>query len=193
MAAKTIVTDHRSGFLKASWLGWNQSQLIAGTLEFASEDLSTYFFKSLFKEECDKDNLFQMGTVATIQMSKCYVLKNLEEVLDFHQSLASSSDKGNTYQLPDGTPVELMPLERTALKMFVSPQVFCLQGPSISQALVDSTKSYEVPRQPMLIFHVVPCGGNSLYPGFIKCLCQELNLGVTSPARPPHEWVRKGT
>ncbi|XP_003471426.1 actin-like protein 8 [Cavia porcellus] len=146
-------------------------------VEFAGQDLSTYLFKSIFKERSDEHNLYQMDTVATTQMSKCYVPTNLEEALEFHQNLPSGSDESNTYQLPDGTRVELAPLERLAPEMFFSPQVFGLQGPSISQVLVDSIKSCEVPGQPMLLSHVVPCGGNSLYPGFTKRLWMELNSG----------------
>ncbi|KFO22913.1 Actin-like protein 8 [Fukomys damarensis] len=108
------------------------------TLEFASEDLSMFLFKSLFKEECDK-HLFQMDMVATIQMSKCCVLKNLEEVLHFHQSLPGGSNKGNTYQLPDGSPLELTLLQRMAAEIFFSQQAFGPQGPSISQTLVYSS------------------------------------------------------
>ncbi|XP_005409864.1 PREDICTED: actin-like protein 8 [Chinchilla lanigera] len=147
------------------------------TLEFAGQDLSTYLFKSLFKEKSDEHNIYQMDTVAKTQMSKCYVPKNLQEALDFHQSLPSGSDERGTYQLPDGTHVELTALEQLAPEMFFSPQVFGLQGPSLPQILVDSIKSCEVPGQPMLLSHVMPCGGNSLYPGFTKRLCQELNSG----------------
>ncbi|KFO19156.1 actin-like protein 8 [Fukomys damarensis] len=147
------------------------------TLEFGSEDLSTYLFKSLFKEKCDKHDLFQMNSVAEIQMKRCYVPSSLQEALDFNQGLPSGSSEGSVYQLPDGSPVELMPLELMAPEMFFHPQVFGLQGPSISQCLVDSIKSCEVPRQQMLTSHVVPCGGNSLYPGFTERLSQELNSG----------------
>lgn len=144
------------------------------TLEFAGQDLSAYLFKSLFKEEYNQHNLFQLETVATTQMSKCYVPQNLEEALDFRQSLPSGSDESNTYQLPDGTPVELTPMQRLAPEMFFSPQMFDLPGPSIAQAVVDSIKTCEASMQPLLMSHVMACGGNTLYPGFTKRLYKEL-------------------
>ncbi|EHB14739.1 Actin-like protein 8 [Heterocephalus glaber] len=147
------------------------------TLEFGSEDLSTYLFKSIFKEKYDKHNLSQMDSVAMIQMRKCYVPNSLQEPLDFNQDLSCGSNEENTFYLPDGSPVELTPLELMAPEMFFHPQVFGLQGPSISQALVDSIESCEVLWQKMLMSHVVPCGGNSLYPGFTERLSQELNSG----------------
>ncbi|XP_027964017.1 actin-like protein 8 [Eumetopias jubatus] len=144
------------------------------TLEFAGQDLSAYLFKSLFKEDRNHHNLFQLETVATTQMSKCYVPQNLAEALDFRQSLPSGSDENNTYQLPDGTPVELTPMQRLAPEMFFSPQVFDLQGPSISQAVVDAVLACEAALHPLLISHVMACGGNTLYPGFTKRLYKEL-------------------
>lgn len=144
------------------------------TLEFAGQDLSDYLFKSLFRETCDHHNLFQMETVAAIQMSKCYVPQNLGEALDYRQNLPEGSDERNSYQLPDGTPVELSPLQRLAPEMFFSPQTFDLQGPSISQAVKDSVTSCEASKKPLLMSHVMACGGNSLYPGFTKRLYKEL-------------------
>ncbi|XP_058160263.1 actin-like protein 8 [Dasypus novemcinctus] len=144
------------------------------TLEFAGQDLSSYLFQSLFKEDCNKHNLFQLETVATIQMSKCYVSQNLAEALEFRQSLPSESDGSTTYQLPDGALVELTPMQQLAPEMFFSPQVFDLQGPSLSQAVVDSIKTCETSLQPILTSHVTACGGNTLYPGFTKRLYKEL-------------------
>ncbi|XP_069333495.1 actin-like protein 8 [Eulemur rufifrons] len=144
------------------------------TLEFAGQDLSAYLFKSLFKENCDRHNLFQLETVATTQMTKCYVPQNLGEALDFRQSLPSGSDASNTYLLPDGTPVELAPLERLAPEVFFSPQVFDLQGPSIPQAVIASVESCEASLRPLLLSHLVACGGNTLYPGFTNRLYKEL-------------------
>uniref|UniRef100_G1L1Y5 Actin like 8 n=1 Tax=Ailuropoda melanoleuca TaxID=9646 RepID=G1L1Y5_AILME len=144
------------------------------TLEFAGQDLTAYLFRSLFKEDCNRHNLFQLETVATTQMSKCYVPQNLAEALDFRQSLPSGSDENNTYQLPDGTPVELTPMQRLAPEMFFSPQVFDLQGPSISQAVVDAILACEAAMHPLLTSHVMACGGNTLYPGFTKRLYKEL-------------------
>ncbi|XP_039697955.1 actin-like protein 8 [Pteropus medius] len=143
------------------------------TLEFAGQDLSTYLFKSLFKDHDNGHNLFKLETVATTQMSKCYVPQNLGEALDFRQSLPSGSDESNTYQLPDGTSVELAPMQRLAPEMFFSPQVFDLPGPSIPQALVDSVKTCEASLHPLLVSHVMACGGNTLYPGFTKRLYKE--------------------
>lgn len=144
------------------------------TLEFAGQDLSTYLFKSLFKEESNPYNLFQLETIAATQMSKCYVPQNLGEALDFRQNLPSGSDESNTYQLPDGTPVELTPMQRLAPEMFFSPQMFDLPGPSIPQAVVDSIKTCEASMQPLLMSHVMACGGNTLYPGFAKRLYKEV-------------------
>ncbi|XP_008046449.1 LOW QUALITY PROTEIN: actin-like protein 8 [Carlito syrichta] len=143
-------------------------------LEFAGQDLSTYLFKSLFKEDFNRHNLFQLETVAATQMTKCYVPQHLGEALDFRQSLPSGSDESNSYRLPDGTPVELSPLQRLAPEMFFNPQVFDLPGPSIPQAVVDSVESCEASMQPLLVSHVMACGGNTLYPGFTKRLSKEL-------------------
>ncbi|KAI5139317.1 actin-like protein 8 [Manis pentadactyla] len=144
------------------------------TLEFAGQDLSGYLFKSLFKEDCNQHNLFQLETVASTQMTKCYVPQNLGEALDLRQNMPSGSDESNTYLLPDGTPVELTPLQRLAPEMFFNPQMFDLQGPSITQAAVDSIRACEAPMQPLLASHIVACGGNTLYPGFTKRLYKEL-------------------
>lgn len=158
------------------------------TLEFGGQDLATYLFKSLFKDDCNQHDFFQLETVASIQMHKCYVPQNLEEALDFRQSLPSGSDESNTYQLPDGTPVELAPLQRLAPEMFFSPEVFDLQGPSVSQAVVDSIKACEASTHPLLASHLVACGGNSLYPGFIKRLYKELTTDHFSFTKAPM-WV----
>ncbi|XP_047649378.1 actin-like protein 8 [Phacochoerus africanus] len=144
----------------------------AKTLEFAGQDLSAYLFKSLFKENVNQHNLFQLETVSTTQMNKCYVPQNLGEALDFCQNLPRGSDESNTYRLPDGTCVELTPLQRLAPEMFFSPQVFDMQGPSISQAALESIETCEAALQPLLVSHLVACGGNTLYPGFTKRLCK---------------------
>ncbi|KAM8790632.1 actin-like protein 8 isoform 1-T1 [Rhynchonycteris naso] len=143
-------------------------------LEFAGQDLAAYLCKSLFMEEGSPNRLFRMDTVNTIQMSKCYVPQNLGEALDVRQSLRNGSDESNTFRLPDGTSVELTPMQRLAPEMFFSPQVFDMQGPSLSQAVVDSVKACEAPLQPLLTSHVMACGGNTLYPGFTKRLYKEL-------------------
>ncbi|KAL2773310.1 actin-like protein 8 [Daubentonia madagascariensis] len=150
-------------------------------LEFAGQDLSAYLFKSLFKEDCNRHNVFQLETVTATQMNKCYVPENLGEALDSRQSLPSGSDDSNTYVLPDGTPVELAPLQRVAPEMFFSPQVFDLQGPSIPQAVIDSLESCETSLRPLLVSHVMACGGNTLYPGFTKRLHKELTEDHFSP------------
>nr|XP_020754908.1 actin-like protein 8 [Odocoileus virginianus texanus]XP_020754909.1 actin-like protein 8 [Odocoileus virginianus texanus]XP_020754910.1 actin-like protein 8 [Odocoileus virginianus texanus]XP_020754911.1 actin-like protein 8 [Odocoileus virginianus texanus]XP_020754912.1 actin-like protein 8 [Odocoileus virginianus texanus]XP_020754913.1 actin-like protein 8 [Odocoileus virginianus texanus]XP_020754914.1 actin-like protein 8 [Odocoileus virginianus texanus]XP_020754916.1 actin-like protei len=144
----------------------------AKTLEFAGQDLSAYLFKSLFKEAYNRHNLFQLDTVASTQMYKCYVPLNLGEELEFYQSLPHSADRSNSYQLPDGTPVELTAMQRLAPEMFFSPQVFNLQGPSLPQAVVESIEACEPSLRPLLTSHVVPCGGNTLYPGFTTRLYQ---------------------
>ncbi|XP_004705209.1 actin-like protein 8 [Echinops telfairi] len=153
------------------------------TLEFAGQDLSTYLCKSLFKEDADLRNLFQMETVAKTQMNKCYVPLNLAKALDFFQSLPGGSDNDNTYQLPDGTTVELTPMQQLAPEMFFSPHVFDLPGPSISQLFLESLKACDSTLHPILMSHVVACGGNTLYPGFSKRLCKELVTNdLLSPA-----------
>ncbi|KAM9111100.1 actin-like protein 8 [Megaptera novaeangliae] len=142
----------------------------AKMLEFAGQDLSAYLCKSLFKEDYSQHNLFQLDTVAATQMTKCYVPQNLGEALDFCQSLPRGSDERNSYQLPDGTPVELTPMQRLAPEMFFSPEVFDLQGPSISQAVLDSIETCEASMHPLLVSHLMACGGNTLYPGFTNRL-----------------------
>ncbi|XP_066121253.1 actin-like protein 8 isoform X1 [Saccopteryx bilineata] len=149
-------------------------------LEFAGQDLATYICKSLFMEEGSPNRLFRMDTVNTIQMSKCYVPQNLGEALDLRQR--NGSDESNTFRLPDGTSVELTPMQRVAPEMFFSPQVFDMQGPSLSQAVVDSIKACEAPLQPLLTSHVMACGGNTLYPGFTKRLYKELVIDHFSSA-----------
>ncbi|XP_046324660.1 actin-like protein 8 [Marmota monax] len=147
------------------------------TLELAGQDLSAYLFQSLFKERHNPHDLFQLETVMSTQMSKCYVPQNLGEALDFRQSLPSGADESNTYQLPDGTAVELTPMQRLGPEMFFSPQVFDLQGPGIPQAVAESVSSCEASRHHLLLSHVMACGGNSLYPGFTKRLYKELTSG----------------
>lgn len=160
------------------------------TLEFAGQDLSAYLAKSLFKEDGHPNKLLQLETVDAIQMSKCYVPQNLGEALDFHRSLPSGSDESNTYLLPDGTCVELTPMQRLAPEMFFSPEVFDQQGPSISQAVVGSINTCEASLQPQLISHVIACGGNTLYPGFTKRLHTEL---VTDHSSCPNATVWVGS
>ncbi|XP_006866399.1 PREDICTED: actin-like protein 8 [Chrysochloris asiatica] len=145
------------------------------TLEFGGQDLTAYLFKNLFKEDCDRHNVFQLETVATVQMSKCYVPQNFVEALEFYQTLPTGSDANNVYHLPDGTPVELTPMQRLAPEMFFRPQVFDLPGPSISQAFVESLASCDAAMHPVLMSHVMACGGNTLYPGFTKRLYRELS------------------
>ncbi|DAA32251.1 actin-like protein 8 [Bos indicus] len=146
----------------------------ATTLEFAGQDLSVYLFKSLFKEDYNRHNLFQLDTVASTQMRKCYVPQNLGDELDFYQNLPDGADERNSYHLPDGTAVELTPMQRLAPEMFFSPQVFGLQGPSLAQAAMDSIEACEASLRPLLASHVAPCGGNTLYPGFTMRLYQLL-------------------
>ncbi|XP_075866653.1 actin-like protein 8 [Microcebus murinus] len=141
------------------------------TLEFAGQDLSDFLFKSIFKKDCNQHDPFQLDTVAVIQTSKCFVPQSLGEALDF---CPSHSDAGNTYLLPDGTPMELAPLERLAPEAFFSPQVFDLPGPSIPQVVIDSIESVQTSLRPQLLSHIVACGGNTLYPGFTTRLYQEL-------------------
>ncbi|XP_075395883.1 actin-like protein 8 [Tenrec ecaudatus] len=141
-------------------------------LEFAGQDLSAYLCKSLFKDDADPRNLFQMETVNHTQKRKCYVPNNLAEVL--FQCTPSSSDKDLMYQLPDGTMMELTPMEQIAPEMFFSPQVFNLPGPSIPQLLLESLKTCDSSLHPMLMSHVVVCGGNTMYPGFSDRLYNEL-------------------
>ncbi|KAL4662485.1 hypothetical protein H8957_014637 [Semnopithecus entellus] len=151
------------------------------TLEFAGQDLSAYLLKSLFKEDCDRRSLFQLETVAITQMNKCYVPQNLGEALDFRERQKSGLDESNTYQLPDGSRVELTPMQRVAPEMFFSPQVFEQPGPSIPRAIVESVESCETSLRPLLVSHVMACGGNTLYPGFTKRLLGELmGDGVSS-------------
>ncbi|XP_054435636.1 actin-like protein 8 [Pteronotus mesoamericanus] len=144
------------------------------TLEFAGQDLSAYLCKSLFKDDVNAHKVFRLHMVGTVQMNQCYVPQNLGEALDFLQGLPGGSDENNTYQLPDGTSAELTPMQRLAPEMFFSPEVFNLQGPSVSQALMDSIKTCEASLQPLLISHVIACGGNTLYPGFTDRLYKEL-------------------
>ncbi|XP_029805207.1 actin-like protein 8 [Suricata suricatta] len=159
------------------------------TLEFAGQDLEAYLFKSLFKEDCDHHNLFQLETVASMQMSKCYVPQTLGEALDFPQSPPSGSDEGNAYLLPDGTSVELTPMQRLAPEMFFNPQVFDLPGPSISQAVVDAILACEASLHPMLTSYVMTCGGNTLYPGFTKRLHKELTAKHFSSSAKATMWL----
>ena len=68
--------------------------------------------------------------IQAAQMHKCYVPQNLGDELDFYQSLPDGADERNSYHLPDGTKVELTPMQRLAPEMFFSPQVFDLHVPS---------------------------------------------------------------
>ncbi|XP_010336505.1 actin-like protein 8, partial [Saimiri boliviensis] len=144
------------------------------TLEFAGQDLSAYLLKSLFKEDCDRRSVFQLETVAVTQMSKCYVPQTLGEALDFRESQQSGLNKSNTYQLPDGSRVELTPMQHVAPEMFFSPQMFKQPGNSIPQAILESVESCEISLRPLLASHVMVCGGNTLYPGFATRLFREL-------------------
>ncbi|XP_008824625.1 actin-like protein 8, partial [Nannospalax galili] len=146
-------------------------------LEFSGKDLSTYLFSSLFKEACDHHNLFQMDTVAAVQMGKCFMPPSLEETLDFCHSLPRGSKENNTYQLPDGITVELSPRQMMAPEMFFNPHVFDMPGPSISQIILDSVETCEASSHSLLMSHVLACGGNTLYPGFATHLFKELRSG----------------
>ncbi|KAG8520634.1 Actin-like protein 8 [Galemys pyrenaicus] len=143
-------------------------------LEFGGQDLSAYLFKSLFKEECNEHDLFQLDTVAAIQTNKCYVPQSFEEALEFCQNLPSGSDENNTYQLPDGTSVELTAMQRLAPEMFFSPQRFGLPGLGLPQVVRDSIETCDTSMQPTLVSHVMACGGNTLCVGFTKRLYKEL-------------------
>nr|XP_004657409.2 actin-like protein 8 isoform X2 [Jaculus jaculus] len=144
------------------------------TLEFAGQDISTYLFKSLFKEAQDQHNILQLDTVTAIQMNKCYVRHNLPEVLGPCQSLPKGSDEGNIYHLPDGTTRELTPMQQLAPEMFFSPQMFDMPGPSISQVIMESMQACKTSRHHLLLTHMMACGGNILYPGFSQRLLNEL-------------------
>lgn len=150
------------------------------TLEFAGQDLSDYLFKSLFKEDSKVNKLFQLQIVDTIKMRKCYVPQNLVEALDYRQNLPSGYDDNNSYLLPDGTSVELTPMQRLAPEMFFSPQVFDQERPSVSQVVMDSIKACDDALQPQLLPHVIACGGNTLYPGFTRRLFMELGTHYSS-------------
>ena len=143
-------------------------------LEFAGQDLFTYLSKSLFLEDSSVSKVFQLHTVDAIQMNQCYMPQNLGEAIDFLQSLPPGADKKNTYQFPDGRYMELTPMQRLAPEMFFNPQVFDLQAPSLSQAVVDSIRMCEASLQPLLVSHVIACGGNTMYPGFGNRLYKEL-------------------
>ncbi|XP_036301086.1 actin-like protein 8 [Pipistrellus kuhlii] len=144
------------------------------TLEFAGQDISDYLSRSLFKEDSTVNKLFQLQTVDAVKMKKCYVPQNLAEALDYRQSLPSSHDEDNSYLLPDGTSVELTPMQLLAPEMFFSPQVFDQERPSVSQAVLDSIKGCDAALHPQLLPHVIACGGNTLYPGFNRRLFTEL-------------------
>ncbi|XP_036112727.1 actin-like protein 8 [Molossus molossus] len=186
-----VVVDSGSGLTRVQPFVLGRPLQPSGkTLEFAGQDLSAYLTKSLFKEDGHPNKLYQLETVDTIQMSKCYVPQNLGEALDFHRSLPSGSDERNTYLLPDGTCVELTPMQRLAPEMFFSPGVFNQQGPSIAQAVVGSINTCEAALQPQLIAHVIASGGNTLYPGFTKRLHTEL---VTDQSACPNATVWVGS
>ncbi|KAM5323022.1 actin-like protein 8 [Glossophaga mutica] len=143
-------------------------------LEFAGQDLSTYLRGTLFQEDSRVSTVYRLHTADTVQQQHCYVPQNLAEEMDSLQNVSAVSDEKNTYYLPDGTPMELTPMQRLAPEMFFSPQMFDLQMPSLSQALVDSIKTCEDSLQLQLLSHVLPCGGNTMYPGFGNRLYQEL-------------------
>ncbi|XP_028368401.1 actin-like protein 8 [Phyllostomus discolor] len=143
-------------------------------VEFAGQDLSTYLKQTLFPEGSDVPTVFQMQMADTIQMNQCYTPQNLGDAIDFLQNLPPGSDEQNTYRLPDGTSVELTPMQRLAPEMFFSPEMFDLKSPSLSQVLVDSIKTCEDSLQPRLLSHVIACGGNTMYSGFGERLEQEL-------------------
>lgn len=145
-------------------------------LEFAGQDLSAYLKETLFPEQSNISTVFRLHMADRIQLNQCYVPQNLGEAIDLLQSLPVGSDGKNTYYLPDGTSMELTPMQRLGPEMFFSPEVFNLQVPSLPQALMDSIKACEDSLQPLLLSHVIPCGGNSMYPGFGKRLHQELNI-----------------
>ncbi|XP_036900943.1 actin-like protein 8 [Sturnira hondurensis] len=143
-------------------------------LEFAGQDLSTYLKKSLFRDDSSIPQVFRLQMADSIQFKQCYVPQNLGEAMDVLQSLPAGSDLKNVYQLPDGTTMDLTPMQRLAPEMFFSPEVFDLQVPSLSQALVDSINVCEASLQPELLSHVIACGGNTMYPGFSNRMSQEL-------------------
>ncbi|XP_040843555.1 actin-like protein 8 [Ochotona curzoniae] len=144
------------------------------TLKFAGQDLIAYLFKGLFTEDYNSCNLFQLETVTNTQTSKCYVPQNLAEELNLRQSMPSGISESNVCLLPNGRPVELTPMQLMAPEMFFSPQLFDLPGPSFSKAIIESVKTCEDSLQQPVLSHVVTCGGNTLYPGFIQRLYREL-------------------
>ncbi|XP_037355566.1 actin-like protein 8 [Talpa occidentalis] len=171
-----VVVDSGHGLTRVQPFHLGGSVRTGGrTLEFGGQDLSAYLFKSLFQEECNEHDLFQMDTVTTIQMKRCFVPPSFEEALGLHQRRrASRPDKSNTYQLPDGTALELTAMQRMAPEMFFSPQRFDLPGPGLSQVVRDSVETCDASVQPVLASHVMACGGNTLCTGFTKRLFNEL-------------------
>ncbi|XP_004678605.1 PREDICTED: actin-like protein 8 [Condylura cristata] len=147
------------------------------TLEFGSQDLSAYLFKSLFKEKSNEHDLFQLDTVGAIQQNRCFVPESFEEALALYQRRRVSRwDENNTYQLPDGTTVELTAMQRLAPEMFFSPQRFGLPGPGLPQVVHDAVETCDTSVQPAIVSHVMACGGNTLCVGFTKRLFQELTV-----------------
>ncbi|KAM6217689.1 actin-like protein 8 [Rhynchocyon petersi] len=152
-------------------------------LEFAGQDLSAYLLKSLFKENYNQHNLFQLETVALTQMSKCYVPQNFGEALDFLESPPTGFGENNSYQLPDGTTMELTTMQRIAPEMFFSPQVFGLPWPSISKIFMEALETCDASMHKVLKSHVIACGGNTLYPGYTTRLRKELTTDSLSSTR----------
>ncbi|XP_037003888.2 actin-like protein 8 [Artibeus jamaicensis] len=152
-------------------------------LEFAGQDVSAYLKKSLFQDDSSASQMFRLHTADTVQMEQCYVPQDLGQEIDILQSLPAGSAVENTYHLPDGTTMDLTPMQRLAPEMFFSPEVFDLQVPSLSQALVDSIKTCEASLQPLILSHVIACGGNTMYPGFCTRLFEELAIKHLSSAK----------
>ncbi|KAG8506616.1 Actin-like protein 8, partial [Galemys pyrenaicus] len=146
------------------------------TLEFGGQDLSAYLFKSLFKDECNEHDLLQMDTVGTVQRRQCFVPQDFDEAVGLYRRRrrGGSSHENNTYQLPDGTAVELTTMQRLAPEMFFSPQRFGLPGPGLPQAVCDAIDTCDASMQPTLVSNVMVCGGNTMCVGFTKRLFKEL-------------------
>ncbi|ELK25751.1 Actin-like protein 8 [Myotis davidii] len=164
-------------------------------LEFGGQDLSDYLVKSLFKEDSKVNKLFQLQTVDAIKMTKCFVLQNLVEALAYRQNLPSGYDDSNSYVLPDGTLLELTPMQRLAPETFFSPQMFNQERPSISQAVLDSINACNIALQPQLMTHMIACGGNTPYPGFTLRLFLQLAPhypSCTDASFSERDWARVG-
>ncbi|XP_012888149.1 PREDICTED: actin-like protein 8 [Dipodomys ordii] len=143
------------------------------TVELGGEDLCDYLFKSLFKDKCDRQNVFQLETVLTTQNSKCYVPHHLQEALHFHQDLPACSDK-DFYKLPDGQDVQLTPEQILSPEMFFNPHKFGLPGPGLPQAIKDVVNACDSSSREMLLSSVILGGGNTLYPCFVRRLLNDL-------------------